>query len=181
MMRSVALPLTAAFLLAGCGLIPTPSVDIQDSVQELPDSSALGGKVVYLDQDALKDNRVPSVLQQVTVRGDATYLSTSGGTLAKVEMFVRPDLTSLPGTCREYPASLVAPRMFVCDADGEKAQSIGTLNLTRGQGVAFTLGGAALDTAAKGGRGYFGLRFTEGRSLSFDTLKLTNMTASARL
>ncbi|GAA0518925.1 hypothetical protein [Deinococcus depolymerans] len=181
MMRSVALTLTAAFLLAGCGLIPTPSVDIQDSRQELPDSSALGGKVVYLDQDALKDNRVPSVLQQVTVRGNATYLSGAGGTLSKLELFVRPDLGNLPATCREYAASVVAPHMFVCDADGEKAQSIGTLTLNRGQGVAFTLSGAALDAAARGGHGYFGLRFTEGRSLFGDTLTLTDMKASARL
>ena len=64
---------------------------------------------------------------------------------------------------------------------GEAAQAIGQLNLTAGQGVAFTLGGAALDAAAKAGHGFFGMRFSDGQSVFGDTLDLTGMKASARL
>jgi hypothetical protein len=175
------LALLSCTLIAGCGLIPTPSVDVQDSRLDLPSSGALSRKVVYLQRDSLAGSSVPAALQQVTVRGTATYRTGGLGTLRTVDMYVRTDLTTLPATCTKYAASPTAPGMVVCDAPGEAAQAIGQLNLTAGQGVAFTLGGAALDAAAKAGHGFFGMRFSDGQSVFGDTLDLTGMKASARL
>ncbi|GGR46801.1 hypothetical protein GCM10008959_04810 [Deinococcus seoulensis] len=174
------LSVAASLLLGSCGLIPTPSVDVPDSTLNLPDSGTLNGKVVYLYTDSLKGNSVPAALSRFKVEGNATY-TTAAGTLSRVGMYIRPDLSNVPATCTEYPASLATPRMLVCSEAGEQAQAIGTLTLKAGQGMPFSLGGAALDAAARGGHGYFGMSFSEGRSLFGDTLKLSEMKASARL
>ncbi|UBV41735.1 hypothetical protein LAJ19_08725 [Deinococcus taeanensis] len=170
-----------AAVLSGCGLIPTPSVDVKDTRLSLPSSGALNGKVVYLEQDALAGNTVPAVLQQITVTGSATYRTPGLGTLSSVNMYVRPNLTLLPASCSASPATATAPRMVVCDAAGEQAQFVGTLSLKAGQATPFSLGGPALDSAAKGGHGYFGMAFTAGQSVFGDTLSLSGMKASARL
>ncbi|GGL05622.1 hypothetical protein GCM10010844_25520 [Deinococcus radiotolerans] len=175
------LALLSCTLIAGCGLIPTPSVDVKNSHLDLPSSGALSGKVVYLTRDSLAGNTVPAALQQITVRGTATYRTGGLGTLRAVDMYVRTDLKALPATCTTYAATPTAPGMVVCEAAGETGQAIGQMTLTAGQGVAFALGGAALDAAAKAGHGFFGMRFTVGQSLFGDTLDLTGMKASARL
>ena len=180
LLPSSVLAVAASLLLGSCGLIPTPSVDVPDSTLNLPDSGALGGKVVYLYTDSLAGNSVPSALSRFKVEGNATY-TTAAGTLSSVGMYIRPDLSSVPATCTEYPASPVTPRMLVCDTAGEQTQAIGTLTVQSGQSVPFSLGGAALDNAAKSGHGYFGMSFSGGRSLFGDTLKLSGMKASARL
>lgn len=184
MKRLARLPVFAvlsAAVLSGCGLIPTPSVNVKDSRLDLPSSMPLSGKVVYLQLDSLKGNTVPAALQQITVSGTATYRTPGLGTLRVVDMYVRPDLTTLPASCTTYSATPTAPGMVVCDAAGEAAQGIGQIAVVNGQGVPFKLGGPALDAAARGGHGYFGLRFTDGQSLFGDTLDLTGMKASARL
>lgn len=175
------LALLSCTLIAGCGLIPTPSVDVKDARLDLPSSGALSGKVVYLQRDSLAGSSVPAALQQITVRGVATYRTGGLGTLRAVDMYVRTDLTTLPATCTRYAATPTAPGMVVCEAAGESAQAIGQLTLTAGQGVPFTLGGPALDAAAKAGHGFFGMRFSDGQSVFGDTLDLTGMKASARL
>lgn len=179
--RRPLLALLSCTLIAGCGLIPTPSVALKDARLDLPSSGALSGKVVYLVRDSLAGSSVPAALQQVTVRGAATYRTGGLGTLRAVDLYVRTDLTVLPATCTSFAATPTAPGMVVCDAVGEAAQAIGPLNLTAGQGAPFTLGGAALDTAAKAGHGFFGLRFSDGQSVFGDTLDLTGLKASARL
>ncbi|WP_155297953.1 hypothetical protein [Deinococcus kurensis] len=174
--RRSPLALLSCTLIAGCGLIPTPSVALKDARLDLPSSGALSGKVVYLVRDSLAGSSVPAALQQITLRGAATYRTGGLGTLRAVELYVR-----LPATCTSFAATPTAPGMVVCDAAGEAAQAIGPLNLTAGQGAPFTLGGAALDTAAKAGHGFFGLRFSDGQSVFGDTLDLTGLKASARL
>ncbi|MBZ9751421.1 hypothetical protein K7W42_11155 [Deinococcus sp. HMF7604] len=173
--------LAGAVLLSGCGLIPTPRVDVDNTSLRLPGSAPLSGKVVYLETDALAGNRVPAALQQITIRGQATYRTAGLGTLRSAGLYVRSTLTALPATCTVSPATPTAPRMVVCDAAGEASQFIGTLELRAGQGQPFSLGGAALDTAAKAGHGYFGMAFSAGQSVWTDSLDLTGMTASARL
>ncbi|GGR91313.1 hypothetical protein [Deinococcus sedimenti] len=184
MKRLARLPVFAvlsAAVLSGCGVLPTPSVDLKDTRLDLPSSSALSGKVVYLQRDSLAGNTVPGALQQISVRGTATYRTGGLGSLSEVQLFVRPDLTALPSTSTVYAASPTAPGMVVCDAAGEAGQAIGTLTLKPAQGVPFTLSGPALDTAAKSGHGFFGMRFSVGASVFGDTVDLTGMKASARL
>lgn len=168
-------------LLGACGLIPTPRVDVDDASLTLPASGPLTDKVVYLERDALAGNRIPAALQQVTLDGLATYRTTGLGTLREAELYVRPALSVLPATCTVSPATPTAPRMVLCDAAFEGAQQIGRLNLQPGQARPFSLGGPALDEAAKAGHGYFGLRFTAGQSAFGDTLNLSSITARARL
>ncbi|PTA68266.1 hypothetical protein C8263_09220 [Deinococcus arcticus] len=170
-----------AALLTGCGLIPTPRVDVDDVSLILPASGPLAGKVVYLERDALAGHRIPAALQQLTLDGQATYRTAALGTLRGAELYVRPALSALPASCAVSPATPTAPRMVVCDAAGEEAQRIGRLTLEPGQQRAFTLGGPALDQAARAGSGYFGLRFTEGQSVFGDSLNLSDITARARL
>lgn len=183
-MRPLRVPLLSAALaaatLTACGVIPTPSVDLPDTRIDLPDSRALLGQVVYVQRDSLGGTTLPAALQRVTVRGTVTY-RTVGGTLQQVELYVRPDLTTLPASCRAYAPSPDAPGMVVCEATGEAGQSIGTAQVTAGQGAPFSLSGAALDAAAKAGHGYFGVRFTAGQSLLGDALDLTGMKVNARL
>lgn len=161
----------AALALTACSIVPTPAVPIPDA--EIPLTAALvsSNNVVYSNQNALGGATLPSVLQGLTIRGDALYVS-KGGTLRKVALYVRSEL---PSGCTQVAT------LYTCPASGEAAQTIGSVTLTPNQLTPFTLQGAALDTAAKKGTGYFGVQVLEGQPLDTESVRLTNMKAQARL
>ncbi|BDP41830.1 hypothetical protein DAETH_17990 [Deinococcus aetherius] len=159
--------------VTSCGVIPTPPVALPDVTLDLPASAAAQGRVIYLRQDALAGASLPSALQRLSLTGRATYRA-NGGTLRQVGVYVRSSLNDLPGTCTSLGA------VVACEAAGEAAQAVGTLPLTPGVGVNFALSGAALDTAARGGHGYFGVRAVEGDSLAGEQVGLTDLQARAR-
>lgn len=162
-----------ALSLAACGIIPTPPVAIPNA--DIPLSAALStsDQVVYLNQNALSGASLPSVLQGLTIRGDALYVN-KGGTLKSVRLYVR---SALPAS----GCTPVANTAYVCPAAGETAQAIGTVTLSANASTQFTLQGAALDAAARKGTGYFGVQVLEGRPLDTESIRLTNMKAQARL
>ncbi|MFC4425638.1 hypothetical protein [Deinococcus navajonensis] len=170
-MIKVAFLAPVALTLAACGIVPTPAVPIPDA--EIPLTAALvsPNSVLYSSQDGLSGASLPSVLQGLTIQGDAIYLSR-GGTLRKVALYVRAEL---PAGCTQVAT------LYTCPASSESAQNIGSVTLTPGQPVPFTLQGPALDTAAKKGTGYFGVQVLEGQPIDTESVRLTNMKAQARL
>ncbi|MFC4636918.1 hypothetical protein [Deinococcus hohokamensis] len=169
-MNKVAFLAPVVLTLAACGIVPTPAVPVPDA--EIPLTAALvsSNSVVYSSQNGLSGATLPSVLQGLTIRGDALYVS-KGGSLKKVALYVRADL---PSGCTQVAT------LYTCPASGETAQTIGTVTLTANQPTPFTLQGAALDTAAKKGTGYFGVQVFEGQPLDTESVRLTNMKAQAR-
>ena len=172
--------LLLAPLLAACGTIPTPIVSLPDATVPLANTFITQGKVVYVDQDALRGSSLPAALQGLTIRGDALY-NASGGNLSTVKLYVRPTLDGLDGRCTRVAGLLGAPTIYACDPEDEAAQGIGTLTVKAGVAVPFTLSGTALDTAAKSGRGYFGFQVLTGTAIQGETVDLTKLKAQARL
>lgn len=162
-----------ALSLAACGIIPTPQVAIPDAQIPLSASLNTSDQVIYLNQNSLGGASLPSILQGLTIRGDALYVN-KGGTLKSVKLYVR---SALPAS----GCTPVANTAFVCPAAGESAQAIGTVTLSANVSMPFTLQGAALDDAAKKGTGYFGVQVLEGRPLDTESVRLINMKAQARL
>ncbi|GHF31864.1 hypothetical protein HNQ07_000490 [Deinococcus metalli] len=171
------LPL-AALLLAGCGVIPTPVVALRDTTVPLANTFITQGKVVYVNQDQLEGVTLPAALRGLTIRGNALY-NASGGDLGTVKLYVRSTLDGLDATCSTVP--FTSPTMYACDPAGESAQAIGTVTVQAGTKVPFTLSGAALDAAARTGRGYFGFQVVTGTALNGESVNLTSVTAQARL
>lgn len=175
------LAVPAAIALASCGLIPTPAVPVPDTTLPLSASANLAaGSVVYISTDVLKGVSLPSLLQQLSISGNAQY-NAAGGTLSSANIYVRSSLINLPATCMALPATTTTPALTLCAESGETAQKIGTVNLSAGTKVPFTLTGAALDNAAKSGHGYFGVQMGSGVSLSGESISLTDLKAQAKL
>ncbi|MDB5046650.1 MAG: hypothetical protein JWQ08_2700 [Deinococcus sp.] len=169
--------LTAAALtllaLTSCGGVPLPPIPLPDATVDLPPSSEVIGRVIYIKQDVLAGAGLP--VQQVSITGTATYVS-GGGNLSAANIFIRSSLDPLPSGCIN---STLAP-VILCDPAGEGTRQIGAVALAAGQGNAFVLSGAALDGAAKAGHGYIGVQVTAGSSVLTDKLRLTGMQARAR-
>ena len=162
--------LPAAALLASCGLIPLPAVTLPDFTLTLPSSLGYEQSVLYDGSDAFGGKSLPGLLSNVKVTGNLSY--SGAGNLSQVAVYLR---SSLP-TCMSLPATSVQ----ACDASGETAQKVGTLTLQNGVATSFTLSGAALDTAAKAGHGYFGVQALSGSSVLNDKVKFSGMQASAK-
>ncbi|THF70583.1 hypothetical protein E7T06_06545 [Deinococcus sp. Arct2-2] len=165
----------ASLAFSSCGVIPTPAVPIPDAEISLPPSSAVAGRVIYMKTDVLGGVTLPSVLQQVSITGLATY-SSGGGNLSGATVFIRSSIDPMPAGCA---TTTLAP-VLLCDPAGEVARQIGSVNLTSGTASAFTLSGPELDAAAKAGHGYIGVLITGGSSVLTDKLKLTGMEARAK-
>lgn len=174
------LALTSAALLAGCGIISTPAIPVPDQSLPLQSSNVLARtSVVYINRDALNGQSLPSVLQGVSISGDAVY-NASGGTLSGANVYIRKDLGAVPATCQTVPATAVTPGLVVCDPSGETAQQIGTLTLKAATPQPFTVTGSALDAAAASGHGYFGVLITGGMPLDGESITLKNLTIRAK-
>ncbi|THF88554.1 hypothetical protein E7T09_04985 [Deinococcus sp. KSM4-11] len=172
----------APLLLAACGVIPTPVVDLPDTSVPLANTFITQGQVVYVDQDELATTKstLPAALQGLTIRGDALY-NSSGGNLGTVKLYVRTTLAGLDSRCTSMGATPFTPAIYACDPQGETAQAIGTVTVQAGSKVPFTLNGAALDTAAKAGHGYFGFQVVTGTALNGESVDLTALKAQAKL
>ena len=168
-MKKFLLPVAAA-LLASCGLVPLPAVTLPEYTLTLPSSLGFEQSVLYDGSDAFGGKSLPGLLSNVKVTGNVSY--SGAGNLSEVGVYLR---SSLPA-CDAVPGTSVR----ACDASGETAQKVGTLTLQNGVATGFTLSGAALDTAAKAGHGYFGVQAMSGSSVLGDTVKLSGMQASAR-
>lgn len=164
------LPLAAAALLSGCGIVSLPPVAIPDQILSLPVSTSAQNSVVYDGEDAFDGATMPDVLSNVSLSGQALY--SGAGNLRSVAIFLR---SSLPSCDRVAGMSAQ-----FCAPDGESAQRIGTLNLQNGKVTDLMLSGRALDEAARAGHGYFGVQVLSGSSVLGDSLKLSNLKVSAK-
>lgn len=163
--------------LAACGVIPTPPVALPDATLPLTNTSLAMGQVVYIDQDVLAGSTLPSALQGLTISGNALYTS-AGGNLSSLKLYIRPSLSTVKSSCTSVPGS--SPALYLCNPASESGQAIGSMAVQAGVNKAFSLSGAALDSAAKSGHGYFGVQVTGGQAVQGESLTLTSLKAQAR-
>ena len=160
--------------LTACGTLPVGSAAIPDVQLTIPASLslpvALTTPVVYLREDRFGGRGIPPLVNSVGVQGSAHY--SGSGQVQQLRVYVRPSLDALPG-CFAFTDYVV------CFGD-ESAQAVGTIDFSRDNPTAVSLGGPALLNAARAGTGYFGLQAT-GRSVTAgDVLTFTNLRAVAK-